>query len=135
MNVDLVTQTADKLSISNAYEENASIKLTNVPAPEGKAITDDGIKLVEFGSSATVNSTFGLVGGKWDKRSYVYKLEQGTQASEIKNYYLRSTQQLTDTFKATPNIPVMNVVIVQTGMNSLQKRMGDLHIGLICAFW
>ena len=126
MNVDLETQTADKLNITDSYSGNANLKLTNV-APTAQATTGDGIKLVEFADSATVNGTFDLLGGKWDEGGYVYKLAQGTEAGTGQDYYLRNTQELTDTFKTMLNVPIMNVVIAQTGMNSLQKRLGDLR--------
>ena len=126
MNVDLETQTADKLNITDSYSGNANLKLTNV-APTAQATTGDGIKLVEFADSATVNGTFDLLGGKWDEGGYVYKLAQGTAAGTGQDYYLRNTQELTDTFKTMLNVPIMNVVIAQTGMNSLQKRLGDLR--------
>lgn len=126
MNVDLETQTADKLNITDSYSGNANLKLTNV-APTAQATTGDGIKLVEFADTATVNGTFDLLGGKWDEDGYVYKLAQGTAAGTGQDYYLRNTQELTDTFKTMLNVPIMNVVIAQTGMNSLQKRLGDLR--------
>ena len=126
MNVDLETQTADKLNITDSYSGNANLKLTNV-APTAQATTGDGIKLVEFADTATVNGTFDLLGGKWDEGGYVYKLAQGTEAGTGQDYYLRNTQELTDTFKTMLNVPIMNVVIAQTGMNSLQKRLGDLR--------
>lgn len=126
MNVDLETQTADKLNITDSYSGNANLKLTNV-APTAQATTVDGIKLVEFADTATVNGTFDLLGGKWDEGGYVYKLAQGTAAGTGQDYYLRNTQELTDTFKTMLNVPIMNVVIAQTGMNSLQKRLGDLR--------
>ena len=126
MNVDLETQTADKLNITDSYSGNANLKLTNV-APTAQATTGDGIKLVEFADTATVNGTFDLLGGKWDEGGYVYKLAQGTAAGTGRDYYLRNTQELTDMFKTMLNVPIMNVVIAQTGMNSLQKRLGDLR--------
>ena len=126
MNVDLETQTADKLNITDSYSGNANLKLTNV-APTAQATTGDGIKLVEFADTATVNGTFDLLGGKWDEGGYVYKLAQGTAAGTGRDYYLRSTQELTDTFKTMLNMPIVNVLIAQTGMNSLQKRLGDLR--------
>ena len=126
MNVDLETQTADKLNITDSYSGNANLKLTNV-APTAQATTGDGIKLVEFADTATVNGTFDLLGGKWDEGGYVYKLAQGTAAGTGQDYYLRNTKELTDTFKTMLNVPIMNVVIAQTGMNSLQKRLGDLR--------
>ena len=126
MNVDLETQTADKLNITDSYSGNANLKLTNV-APTAQATTGGGIKLVEFADTATVNGTFDLLGGKWDEGGYVYKLAQGTAAGTGQDYYLRNTQELTDTFKTMLNVPIMNVFIAQTGMNSLQKRLGDLR--------
>ena len=126
MNVDLETQTADTLNITDSYSGEAKLKLTNV-APTAQATTGDGIKLVEFADTATVNGTFDLLGGKWDEGGYVYKLAQGTAAGTGRDYYLRFTQELTDTFKTMLNVPIMNVVIAQTGMNSLQKRLGDLR--------
>ena len=126
MNVDLETQTADKLNITDSYSGNANLKLTNV-APTAQATTGDGIKLVKFADTATVNGTFDLLGGKWDEGGYVYKLAQGTAAGTGQDYYLRNTQELTDTFKTMLNVPIMNIVIAQTGMNSLQKRLGDLR--------
>ena len=126
MNVDLETQTADKLNITDSYSGNANLKLANV-APTAQVTTGDGIKLVEFADTATVNGTFDLLGGKWDEGGYVYKLAQGTAAGTGQDYYLRNTQELTDTFKTMLNVPIMNVVIAQTGMNSLQKRLGDLR--------
>lgn len=126
MNVDLETQTADKLNITDSYSGNANLKLTNV-VPTAQATTGDGIKLVEFADTATVNGTFDLLGGKWDEGGYVYKLAQGTAAGTGQDYYLRNTQELTDTFKTMLNVPIMNVVIAQTGMNSLQKRLGNLR--------
>lgn len=126
MNVDLETQTADKLNITDSYSGEAKLNLTNVASAAQKT-TGDGIKLVEFADSATVNGTFDLLGGKWDEGGYVYKLAQGTAAGTGQDYYLRNTQELTDTFKTMLNVPIMNVVIAQTGMNSLQKRLGDLR--------
>lgn len=126
MDVDLEAQAADKLNITDSYSGEAKLNLTNVASAAQKTI-GDGIKLVEFADSATVNGTFDLLGGKWDEGGYVYKLAQGTAAGTGRDYYLRFTQELTDTFKTMLNVPIMNVVIAQTGMNSLQKRLGDLR--------
>ncbi len=123
MRVNLEDQTGDQLNIVSSYSGNATIGLTNVAA-SAQETTGDGIKLVDFDSSATVNGTFSLPGGRWDEGSYVYKLFQNEGDPD---YYLRSTQELTDTFKTMLNMPVMNVVVAQAGMNSLQKRLGDLR--------
>lgn len=126
MDVDLEAQTADKLNITDSYSGEAKLNLTNVASAAQKT-TGDGIKLVEFADTATVNGTFDLLGGKWDEGGYVYKLAQGTAAGTGRDYYLRFTQELTDTFKTMLNVPIVNVLIAQTGMNSLQKRLGDLR--------
>lgn len=126
MNVDLEKQTADKLKVQNNYNGTALLHLTNVAATAQKT-DENGIKLVEFDSTATVNGTFALPGGQWDQGGYVYKLAQGTEATPNADYYLRSTNQLSDTFKTMLNVPLMNSVMAQVAMNSLQKRLGDLH--------
>ena len=123
MGVDLENQTADQLHITGNYTGDAKLKLNNVAARTNET-TGDGIKLVDFDSSATVNGTFALLGDQWDEGGYIYKLFQNESDPD---YYLRSTGLRTDLFKTMLNIPVMNVVIAQTGMNSLQKRLGDLR--------
>ena len=122
MSVDLEQQTSDKLNIQSSYDGSSYLSLTNVASRAGYIIDD--IKLVEFGEDAAVNGTFDLVGGQWDEGGCVYKLgrHEGSQ-----DYYLTNTRELNDIFKTMLNIPVMNVMIAQTGMNSLQKRMGDLR--------
>ena len=123
MRVNLEDQTGDQLNITSSYTGNAKLQLTNTAA-SAQETTGDGIKLVDFDSAATVNGTFSLAGGRWDEGGYAYKLFQNEGDPD---YYLRSTQELTDTFKTMLNMPVMNVVAAQTGMNSLQKRLGDLR--------
>ena len=123
MGVDLENQTADQLHITGNYTGDAKLKLNNVAARTNET-TGDGIKLVDFDSSATVNGTFDLLGDQWDEGGYIYKLFQNESDPD---YYLRSTGLRTDLFKTMLNIPVMNVVIAQMGMNSLQKRLGDLR--------
>ena len=122
MNVDLENQTADQLKIISSCSGDAVLALTNV-ASTAQETTGDGIKLVDFDSAATVNGTFDLVGGRWDEGGYAYKLFQNEGDPD---YYLRSAG-LSDTFKTMLNMPIMNVVAAQTGMNSLQKRLGDLR--------
>ena len=123
MDVDLQNQTANELLITGSYNGNANLKLTNT-ATVAAGTAGDGIKLVDFGSAATVNGTFDLVGGQWDEGGFVYQLAQNEGDND---YYLKSTGQLTNTFKTMLNIPIMNVIVAQTGMNSLQRRLGDLR--------
>jgi len=126
MNVDLEQQTADKLNITDNYTGDSLLQFTNVA---GSAQLDDGngIQVVEFGSNANIDGTFALAGGQWDEGGYVYKLFKGDVYGIGQDYYLRNTKALSNMFKTMLNIPVMNVVVAQTGMNSLQKRMGDLR--------
>ena len=120
-NVDLQQQTGDIVSIISSYSGNAYLKLENVS--DAQETTGNGIKLVEFSGGSTVDGTFDLLGGQWDEGAYVYKLAQVGGG----DYYLQSTGDLSDTFKTMINIPVMNATIAQTGMNSLQRRLGDLR--------
>ena len=125
MSVDLENQTGDLLTVQSAYNGNAQIQLTNIGA-SAQETSDDGIKIVEFSDPSNVNGTFSLVGGRMEEGAYAYELAQGTQAGEGKDYFLRSVDYA-DIFKTMLNIPVMNVMVAQTGMNSLQRRLGDLH--------
>ena len=130
MDVNLQNQTADQLVIESSYSGNNTLGLTNVGAT-ANATSGDGIKLVDFADGATVNGSFNLAGGKWDEGAYEYKLYQGEGADQ--DYYLRSQNddgtgpEYSETFKTMLNVPVLNVVVAQTGMNSLQRRLGDLR--------
>ena len=126
MNVDLEQQTADSLYITNSYNGQSVLNFTNV-ASTALPTDQTGIKVVEFGEGATVNGKFSLVGGQWDEGGYVYKLGQGNPSGTDQDYYLRNTGNYTDTFKMMLNIPLMNVMLARTGMNSLQTRLGNLH--------
>jgi outer membrane autotransporter protein len=125
MNVDLGNQTGDKLTLGS-HAGDATIHLNNIGAT-AKATSGEGIQMVEYTSGATVSGTFALDGGHYDKGGYIYELQQGTTSGVGNDYYLRATGTYTETFKTMLNIPVMNTMIAQTGMNSLQRRMGDLR--------
>ena len=125
MNVDLENQEGDKLTVQSSYSGNAQISLSNI-ASSAQETSEDGIKLVEFSEPSNANGTFSLVGGLYEEGAYAYELAQGTKAGEGKDYYLRTTDYA-DIFKTMLNVPVMNVMVAQTGMNSLQRRLGDLQ--------
>ena len=128
MDVNLRNQTADQLVIESSYSGNNTLALTNIGGT-ANATSGDGIKLVDFEDGAEVNGSFRLAGGKWDEGAYEYTLHQGEGSDQ--DYYLRSGNgtepEYSDTFKTMLNIPVLNVVVAQTGMNSLQRRLGDLR--------
>ena len=124
MGVNLEDQTSDKLLINGTYTGNAALSLTNL-ATSANETTGTGIKLVDFAGDNTGGGTFSLLGGQWDEGGYVYKLFQD---SSDPDYYLRSTQELSDTYKTMLNVPLLNAVIARTGMNSLNKRLGDISL-------
>lgn len=123
MNVDLQNQTAGQLHIRSNYSGRTKLSLTNIGA-EVNPTSDLGINLIHFYNTATINGTFELIGGQWDEGAYVYKL---FQRNDSPDYYLKSTGELTDTFKTILNVPLLNTVMAKTGMNSLNKRMGELR--------
>ena len=123
MGVNLEDQTADQISITGTYTGNSILTLTNLGNTANQT-TGDSILLIDFDSANTGGGTFSLRGGKWDEGAYIYKLFQNENDPD---YYLRSTGELTDTFKTMLNIPSLNAVMARTGMNSLNKRMGELH--------
>ena len=125
MSVDLENQEGDKLTVQSSYNGNAQISATNIGS-SAQETTGDGIKLVEFSDPSVANGTFSLVGGTMVEGAYTYGLEQGTKAGEGKDYFLRSVDYA-PIFKTMLNVPVMNVMVAQTGMNSLQRRLGDLQ--------
>ncbi|MDR0646018.1 MAG: AIDA repeat-containing protein, partial [Elusimicrobiota bacterium] len=126
MNVDMEKHTGDLLKISGSYNGSSLIKLKNI-APIFTQTSGDGLKLVEIANTATGSGTFALAGGKWDAGGYEYMLYRGTENAVGNDWYLRSSNSFSDVFKTMINIPLLNSVLAETGMNSLQKRLGDLR--------
>ncbi|AKL98075.1 peptidoglycan-associated lipoprotein Pal [Endomicrobium proavitum] len=118
---------ADKINVTN-YTGNTLLRVHNAGGT-GALTTSDGIKLVDIQDAST--GTFALVGGKVDNGGYEYKLYQGglDGSPELFDYFLRSeiNPQYTNVFKIMANIPIINVALAKTGMNSLEKRLGDLR--------
>lgn len=117
---------ADLLVVQNSFDGKGLIRVHNVYGT-GAQTTADGIRVVEIQNGA--NGDFGLVGGKADAGAYEYKLFQGgiTSGSSPDDFFLRSTERTTNTFRTMQNIPEMNAIMARTGMNSLEKRLGDLR--------
>jgi outer membrane autotransporter protein len=125
MNVDMEKHTGDMLKISGSYNGSSLIGLTNI-APKSTQTSGDGLKLIEIDDAATGGGTFELAGGKWDAGGYEYMLYRGTEGAVGNDWYLRSTKSFSDAFKTMVNVPLFNNVLAETGMNSLQRRLGDL---------
>ncbi len=118
---------SDKLVITTAATGNASLRVTN-RGGSGAQTTDNGILLVD--QSAVSSGIFDLLGGKIDVAGYEYLLYKGALNGEAllaNNYYLRSNLIMTNTMKTMANTPAMMLVMAKTGMNSLEKRLGDLR--------
>ena len=125
MNVDLVNQTADTLTVNSSFAGTSNyLHLKNVASSSAET-TGDGIELVKFTSATPDSGSFSLYNIE-NKGAYNYKLFQGTAGGVGSNYFLRSVSY-SDTFKTMLNVPLMNVMLARTGMNSLQRRMGDLQ--------
>jgi outer membrane autotransporter protein len=111
-------------NITGSTEIEAIIVGSNGNVPE-----DNGIKIVSAENGTTINNdVFSLKGGQVDNSAYIYKLYQGdVDGLDSQSWYLRSTGALSNTAMAIANEPTAIVLIAKTGMNSLQKRMGELR--------
>jgi outer membrane autotransporter protein len=140
----------DKVIITSEYSGNIGIvgKQTGII---GNTTIGDGIKVVEFGGSCDIDgsSDFSLVGGKIDNGAYDIKMYKGNDVAfddwslgaDSDDYYLRTALSgvgiggvgssgqpiLTDLYKTMANMPLLNVLLARAGMNSLEKRLGDLR--------
>lgn len=87
----------------------------------------DGILVIE--SETANNADFSVLGGKVDTGGYEYLLYKGSLTAGVNeyNWYLRSTGKYTEAFKSIVNTPSMAAVMAKTGMNELNKRLGDLR--------
>lgn len=123
MGVNLENQTADQLVVQSSYNGNATLCLRNTGTVTNPT-SDEGIKLIDIEEGVTGTGSFELLGGKWDQGGYVYNLDQSAVDND---YYLKSTGGYSDTFKTMANVPMLNAVVAKAGMNSLNKRMGELR--------
>ena len=121
INFEDQTLPSDQLQIAGTYSGNTKLKVSNI-TDAANATTGTGIKAVDITGTST--GTFELIGGKWDDYGYVYRLLQDPGDP---SYYLRTTGEFSDTFKTMANMPALNAVVARTGMNSLNKRMGELR--------
>ncbi|AKL97489.1 autotransporter outer membrane beta-barrel domain-containing protein [Endomicrobium proavitum] len=121
---------ADLLIIDDSFAGKALIRVHNTGGA-GDETFADGIQLVDGGAILAGDGTFGLVGGKYDVGGWEYKLYRGglDGISNPNAWFLRSgvMPNYTDMFRTIANVPIINVVLAKTGMNSLEKRLGDLR--------
>ncbi|AKL97902.1 autotransporter outer membrane beta-barrel domain-containing protein [Endomicrobium proavitum] len=144
MNVKIngqIDDESDKIRIIDKYEGNIEIAGKQV-GTIGALTAGDGMKAVEFGENAVINGNFSLEGGKIDNGAYEIKMYKGDDATfsdwsasaDPRDYYLRTAVSgaggnpvLTDVYKTMANMPILNVLLARAGMNSLEKRLGDLR--------
>ncbi|AKL97446.1 autotransporter outer membrane beta-barrel domain-containing protein [Endomicrobium proavitum] len=144
MNVKIngqIDDESDKIRIIDKYEGNIEIAGKQV-GTMGALTAGDGMKAVEFGENAVINGNFSLEGGKIDNGAYEIKMYKGDDATfsdwsasaDPRDYYLRTAVSgaggnpvLTDVYKTMANMPILNVLLARAGMNSLEKRLGDLR--------
>lgn len=117
----------DKIVVINGTANGSTILDVMVTGSNGDPETN-GIKIVDAQGTSTITSdAFSLKGGQVDNSAYIYKLFQGDADDLGQSYYLRSTGEYSDTAKALANEPTAIVSIAKTGMNSLQKRLGEVR--------
>ena len=129
MNVDVGAKTGDLLRITGNHTGGVSyISLKNTGSKAGP-LSGNELKLVEYTNEYNPgNGTFVLTGGIWDYGGYEYELFRGDTEGDFRyDYYLRGNGNRTATYKAMTAAPVMTMFAVQTAMNSLDKRLGDLR--------
>ncbi|AKL98413.1 autotransporter outer membrane beta-barrel domain-containing protein [Endomicrobium proavitum] len=144
MNVKIngqIDDESDKIRIIDKYEGNIEIAGKQV-GTMGALTAGDGMKAVEFGENAVINGNFSLEGGKIDNGAYEIRMYKGDDATfsdwsasaDPRDYYLRTAVSgaggnpvLTDVYKTMANMPILNVLLARAGMNSLEKRLGDLR--------
>ena len=124
----------DMVVFANGATLNAAdttyLSLTDMLGGSGtNRSTGNGIKIVDIQDGQTTNAnTFQLAGGQIDNTAYVYKLFQGaTDGSDNNSFFLRSTGTYSDAYKTMLAIPEVNMFRVNTALNSLHKRLGDVR--------
>ena len=102
--------------------------ISGTPDPSGETV--QGIRVVEAKSDAiTTSNSFALAGGVLDTGVLEYGLFRGDFANVDQNsWFLRSTNQLTDTSRTIINIPAISKEIAKSGMSYLNQRMGELRL-------
>lgn len=131
---------ADTLQLLSNALGNTILQVINNNGTGGET-TGDGIMLVS-GTSDSDAATFELKGNKLDHAGYEYYLYKGGAEEGVNgyNWYLRTQTEdpdpgnpdppgpvYTDVFRTIANIPALSLSMAKTGMNSLNKRLGDLR--------
>ncbi|ACC97892.1 outer membrane autotransporter barrel domain protein [Elusimicrobium minutum Pei191] len=128
LNTDVNGGSTDMISVSGSANGSTTLFIndTSTTLPGTDPLE---IKIVEAKAGAHISAnSFVLNGGSIDTGAFKYFLLQGNKdQSDNQSFFLRLSNAMTDTFKTMLNIPQLNVVMAQTGMNSLQKRLGDLR--------
>lgn len=110
----------EELDINNG--EPAIIYVTSTGGT-AKESASDGIMVVDLTNATIKEGKFELYGGVVDGGFYEYELHQALD----ENWYLKSNGVVTSVVDTMVNLPPVAISIAQTGMNELNKRMGELR--------
>jgi outer membrane autotransporter protein len=106
---------------------NTSLRITN-DGGSGGYINSNGIKLIDAQGSALTFNTFNLYGYQVELGAFVYYLDKGgLDGADSESWFLRGTPQLNNSAGMIANEPSVLISKVKTGLNSLNRRMGELR--------
>lgn len=111
--------TGDKLTIEESSAGDATLHIRST----GTDGSQSDILVVDQTNATSKNATFDLFGGVVDSGAYEYELHQALD----ENWYLQSNGNVTNTARTIANMPAIHIDIVKTGMNELNKRLGDIR--------
>jgi len=126
-NVDLDNKQANILEVTNAIEGKYKLEIEyDTPGRIGTVV-----KLI----STTVQTPTGRNRPFYyweEKNGYDFDLYQGSElkyknSSDIYSWYLVQSEQRTDAFKTINNTPEVLSLVFKSGMNSLNRRLGDIR--------
>ncbi|MCL2485183.1 MAG: autotransporter outer membrane beta-barrel domain-containing protein, partial [Endomicrobia bacterium] len=125
--IDKDAPVADILVLDGEYNGLVLLRVHNTDGTGGQ-MPGNGLKLVDGSASIGGDGTVELLGGKSDLGGYEYDLfKGGPKGGEMTDYFLRLSTRYTNMLRTVTNIPIMNVVMTRTGINSLERRLGDLR--------
>lgn len=133
LNMDLSQGNSDKIDISSSYSGNTILDLSNVGKSTGDASKhnkDNPILIATFKSNNPNTATFTLPGDRLSIGAYKYALmrdAEDTGGDTTYSYSIYATEEPTATFQTVISMPKFNSVGITAALNSLQKRLGDIH--------
>ena len=125
---------SDQIVILNGGQALGStlLRIANDGSSGGGNISNE-IKLVDAQGTAQTYNTFNLYGGMVDLGAHTYYLEKGgLGGTDDESWFLRNTGQLNNAAATITNEPAVLANMVRAGVNSLNRRMGELRDNSYC---